>query len=163
MSELELSCGAAKGIEWKFGWFPDHANVQCDALDVSPEKFVNVNLVEVSDDDGPLSRSVTEKENNANMKERIWINRVASEIVFQPCHPDTGTSLHDEHVIAVVRSPICILYSTARCHRWNAVTLDISSSPALTEFSGGDQGYAVTREHGAAFCWEGETTRRIVR
>ena len=27
------------------------------------------------------------------MKERIWINRVASEIVFQPLHPDTGALL----------------------------------------------------------------------
>ena len=34
------------------------------------------------------------------MKERIWINRVASDIVFQLLHPDTGALLHDGRVIA---------------------------------------------------------------
>ena len=32
-------------------------------------------------------------------EKRFLINRLASEIVFQPLHLDTGTSLHDECVI----------------------------------------------------------------
>ena len=31
----------------------------------------------------------------------VWINRVASKIVFQPLEPDTGAPLHQERVIAV--------------------------------------------------------------
>ena len=34
------------------------------------------------------------------MKERIWINRVSSELVFQSLHPDSAP-LHDELIIAV--------------------------------------------------------------
>merc|ERR1712136_735327 len=34
-----------------------------------------------------------------------WINRVASEIVFQPLHPDTGAPVHEERVIAVREEP----------------------------------------------------------
>ena len=39
--------------------------------------------VKVTDEDGLLSRSMMIKANNTIMKERIWINRVASKIVFQ--------------------------------------------------------------------------------
>ena len=49
--------------------------------------------------------------NNAEitiMKERIWINRVASEVVFLPLHPDTGALLHEERVTTS--------NSTSRCH-----------------------------------------------
>ena len=56
----------------------------------SPEKFMDVSDVNVSDEDGYLSRSMTINANNKIVKERIWINRVASEIVFQLLHPDTG-------------------------------------------------------------------------
>ena len=41
------------------------------------------------------------KAKNTLMKERIWINRVASGFVFQSLHPDTDAPLHDECVIAV--------------------------------------------------------------
>ena len=51
--------------------------------------------------DGLLSLSVTTKENIANMKVRICMNRVPSEMVFQLWHPHTGTPMHDEHVVAV--------------------------------------------------------------
>ena len=30
------------------------------------------------------------------MKKRIWIRRVACEMVFRPLHPDTGALLHSE-------------------------------------------------------------------
>ena len=48
---------------------------------------------------------------NTFMKERSWMNRVASEIV-SAFHPDTGASLHDEGVIA----SFCISILPARCH-----------------------------------------------
>ena len=40
--------------------------------------------VRMTDEDGFLSRSTMIKAKNTIMKERILINRVASEIVFQP-------------------------------------------------------------------------------
>ena len=46
--------------------------------------------MKVTDEDGFL----------AIMKERIWIDCVASEIAFLPTHSDTGAPLHEEHVIA---------------------------------------------------------------
>ena len=48
---------------------------------------------------------MTIKANNKIMKERIWMNRVASEIVFRPLHPDTGAPSHDERVVAVREEP----------------------------------------------------------
>ena len=52
--------------------------------------------VNVTDEDGFLSMI---KAKNTLMKERIWINPLASETFFQPLHPDTGALLHS-------RSPI---------------------------------------------------------
>ena len=49
----------------------------------SPEKFMDVCDEKVTDEDGFLSSSVMIKARNTLMKERIWINRVASEFVFQ--------------------------------------------------------------------------------
>ena len=47
------------------------------------------------------------KAKNTIMKERIWIKRVASEIVFQPLHPDTGALLHSRGYWRVERgSPV---------------------------------------------------------
>ena len=42
---------------------------------------------------------------NTNMKERIWIERVASEIAFQSFYPAIGVSLHNEHANAVLEEP----------------------------------------------------------
>ena len=44
---------------------------------------MDVSGEEVSDEDGCLSHSMAIKAINTIMTERIWINRVASEIVFQ--------------------------------------------------------------------------------
>ena len=33
-------------------------------------------------------------------KVRVWLNRVASEIVFEPLHPEIGASMHVERVNA---------------------------------------------------------------
>ena len=57
------------------------------------------------DEDDFLSRTVTIKPNNTIMKERIRVNRVANETVFQELHPGAGNQLHDEHVIAVREEP----------------------------------------------------------
>merc|ERR1711916_348573 len=101
------------------GWSSDNVTVHVDALwealtmkARSPDKFMDVSDVKVSDEDGYLSRSMTIKANNKIVKERIWINRVASEIVFQPLHPDTGAPLHEER-LQCERNRICILSSTS--------------------------------------------------
>ena len=39
------------------------------------------------------------------MTKRIWISRVASEIVFQPTYSDTGAPLHEGRVLTVRRKP----------------------------------------------------------
>ena len=64
------------------------------------------------------------------MKERFHTHRVASEIVFQPLHPDSGAPLLEERVT------FWILPS--RCHRWNAV--EDSCRRGLIACSRGDGG-----------------------
>ena len=59
----------------------------------------------VSNGDGSLSRSMTIKASNTVIRERIWISRLASEIVFQPMYSDTGAPLHDERVTTVRKKP----------------------------------------------------------
>ena len=59
------------------------------------DEFMNASDEEVSDEDGCLSRSMTIKEINTIMTERIMISRVASEVT------QTGAPLRDESVIAV--------------------------------------------------------------
>ena len=62
---------------------------------------MDVSDVKMSDEDDFLSRSTTIKPNNTIMKERFWINRMASEFVCHALHPDTSTPLNDERVVAV--------------------------------------------------------------
>ena len=57
--------------------------------------------MQVSDEDGYLSRSVTIKANSNVMKERKEINLVTSEITFQLLYSDTFAQLHEERVISV--------------------------------------------------------------
>ena len=73
-------------------------------------KVMNVSEL-VSDGDGSLSRSMLIKTYNTLMKERIWLDRVASEIVFQPFHLDSGTPLHDARVLQLERNRIYQLMS----------------------------------------------------
>ena len=61
-------------------------------------------------DDLPRSMMIEGKHHHEGF---IWINRVASEFVFQPLHRDTGALLHDERVIAVREEPISIENSTS--------------------------------------------------
>ena len=75
----------------------------------SSEKFIDVSDVKVTDEAGYLSRNMTIRANlnddsqfnNKMVKERIWINRFASEIEFQPLCSDTDAQLHDERIITV--------------------------------------------------------------
>ena len=48
----------------------------------------------------------TIKAQNMIIKEQIWFNWMASEIVFQPLHPESGALLHNERAIAVPEEPI---------------------------------------------------------
>ena len=70
----------------------------------------------------------------ASDEERTWINRVTSEIVFQPLHPDTGAPVHEERVIAVREEPNCTLSSTSvislmECGQpWTCLVLVVSKS-----------------------------------
>ena len=52
-----------------------------------PQKFTNVSDVKAYDE------------------ERTWINRVTSEIVFQPLHRGTSAPVHEERVMAVLVEP----------------------------------------------------------
>ena len=65
------------------------------------DEFMDVSVEEVSDKNGCLSRSMTIKAINTIMTERIWVSRVASEIVFQRVYSDTGAPLHEELVMTV--------------------------------------------------------------
>ena len=49
---------------------------------------------------------MTIKPNNTIVKERIGVNRVASEIVLQALHPGAGNLLYDERVAAVREEPV---------------------------------------------------------
>ena len=62
----------------------------------------------VTDDDGFLSRGMMIKANNTLLKERIWINRVASELVF--LHFILTPALHCTMSVwvQIERHPICI-------------------------------------------------------
>ena len=66
---------------------------------------MHVSNVKMSDEDDFLSHTMTIKPNNTIVKERIWVNRVASESVFQALHPGAGNQLHDERVSAVREEP----------------------------------------------------------
>ena len=57
-------------------------------------KFVDVCDVKVTDEDVLIASNMMINAKNTLMKERIWINRVASETVFQPLHPVSGSLLH---------------------------------------------------------------------
>ena len=52
-----------------------------------------------------VGHTMTIKPNNTTVKERIWVNRVASEVVFQAFHPGVGNQLHDERVTVFREEP----------------------------------------------------------
>ena len=70
-------------------------NSSWEALNVkarSPDKFMNVSDMEISDEDGYMTRNLTTTANSKIVNVGIWINPVISEIVFQPLHTDTDMS-----------------------------------------------------------------------
>ena len=67
------------------------------------EKLTDVSEVKMFDEDDFCPTPVTIKFDNTIVKERIWVNRVASEIVLQALHP--GIQLRDERVTAVREQP----------------------------------------------------------
>ena len=71
----------------------------------SPEKLTDVRDVKMSEEDDFQFHTMTIKPNNTIVKERIWVNRVASEIVCQVLHPGIGNQLHDERATAVREEP----------------------------------------------------------
>ena len=70
----------------------------------SPDKFMNVNDMQVSDEDGYVTRKLTITANSKIVNVRIWINPVISKIVFRPVHSDTDMSKnHINGVETIVR------------------------------------------------------------
>ena len=62
-------------------WHPDTGTALHDER--PPVGLLDVSDMKVSDEDGFLFLNMKIKTNSAIMKERIWINRVTNEIVFQ--------------------------------------------------------------------------------
>ena len=61
---------------------------------------------------------------------QFWINRVASNIVFQLWVPDTGAPLHEERVIAVRQELNVHLSSTCETSLvdlWTGINLNLST------------------------------------
>ena len=84
-----------------------------EALNVkarSPNKFMDVSDMQVSDEDGYMTRTANSKIVNV----RIWIHSVISKIVFQPLHTDTDMS----------KNPINGVETTVRDGRGFNMTLD---------------------------------------
>ena len=92
-------------------------NSLLEALNVkarSPNKFMDVSDMQVSDEDGYMTRNVTITANSKIVNVRIWIHPVISKIVFQPLHTDTDMS----------KNPINGVETTVRDGRGFNMTLD---------------------------------------
>ena len=74
--------------------------------------------MQVSDEDGYMTRKLTITANSKIVNVRIWINPVISEIVFQPVHSDTDMS----------KNPINGVETIVRDGRGFNMTLDAHSS-----------------------------------
>ena len=112
---------------------------------------MNVCDMKVTGEGGTLSSSVLTKAKNTLVKERLWTNRVASEIVFQSLHPP----LHEERVTAVREEP------NLHIEFYLQGVTDGMRSPwkllvgGLEESSGGDYICEENREHITACYWVG--------
>ena len=82
---------------------------------------MDVNDVTMSDEDDVLYHTMTIKPNNTIVKERIWVNRVASEVVLQALHPGAGNLLHDERVAAVRNERLFTQCPSLKVTLWPAV------------------------------------------
>ena len=92
-----------------------------EALNVkacSPDKFMDVSDMQVSDEDGYMTRNLTITANSKIVNVRIWINPVISKIVFQPLHSDTDMSKNPINgVETIVRDD----FSTLDAHSFEGV------------------------------------------
>ena len=82
-----------------------HINSFLNVKARSPDKFMNVSDVKVSDQDGYMTRNLTISTNCKIVNVRIRINSFISKIVFQPLHSDTDARLHKERIIPVQEEP----------------------------------------------------------
>ena len=108
--------------------------------------------MKVTDEDGTLSSSMMTKAKNTLVKERLWTNRVASEIVFLFLHLDTGAPLHEERVTAVREEPNLQLKFHLHDGMRSPWKLLVGG---LEESSGGDYSCEENREHTAECYWVG--------
>ena len=104
------------------------------------EKFMDVSDVKVTDEDGFLSRSMMIKAKK-HLQERIWINRVISEIMFSVS--DT-VLLHDERITTVREAGTTAAIYRRECHLGRALTvrfvmLSVRSLSRSTERCGARQ------------------------
>ena len=83
----------------------------------SPDKFLNVSDMQVSDEDGYMTRKLTITANIKIVNVRIRINFAISKIVFQPLHTDTDMS----------KNPINGVETIVRDGRGFNMTLDAHS------------------------------------
>ena len=74
----------------------------------SPVKFVDACDEKATYADGSLSRSMMIKAKNTLLNERIWINRVASELVFQDFVQTLALQCTMSVWVQIERNPICI-------------------------------------------------------
>ena len=94
-------------------------NTQSRSL-ISPRAFRNLEVWCLD-----LRVSIREGEGVDLSPDRVRFNRVASENVFQPLHPETGASLHVKRVIAAA-DLMCILSSASVMSLLNVITCDAS-------------------------------------
>ena len=95
-------------------------NSSWEALNVkarSPDKFMDVSDMQVSNEDGYMTSNLTVRANSKIVNVRIWINLVTSKIVFQPLHSDTDMS----------KNPINGVETIVRDGRGFNMTLDAHS------------------------------------
>ena len=88
----------------------------------SPDLSMNVSDMQVSDEDGQMTRNFWRSAANSKIVSvRIWINSVMSKIVFQPLHSDTDMS----------KNPTNGVETIVRDGRGPNMTLDAHSSVIL--------------------------------
>merc|ERR1719240_2593971 len=96
------------GFGWKSKEFTCSHDAVFEALQFkarNPDKFMDVTDVKVLDEAGYLSRTMTIKATGKTVSERIILNPLVGEVIFQPVNPETGRLEHEERVIAVHDEP----------------------------------------------------------
>ena len=106
-SYLEHEATVQEGVKKYHLCLSIATNSLWEALNVkarSPDKFMDVSDMQVSDEDGYMTRNLTITANSKIANAPIWIDPVISEIAFQPLHSDTDMSKNPINgVEAIVR------------------------------------------------------------